>query len=176
LTYGFPFASRIGGFMLNTVQLLDLAKSRHDCSDYKLSFLLEVVPSAVKNYRSGRSHPDDRVVRKLAELTDLDAGQIAIWMQAERARDAESRELWTEIARRFEGLPTTALALFLALFISHHPDAGAAVQSEKSEQVLTVKANEYEVLRESVYYVNRRGGKKGKSAWCSPLFSMHQMA
>lgn len=129
--------------MLSTNDLLDLAKGRNGIgSDYKLAQVLGVAKSAVLNYRSGRSHPDDRVCRRLAELTGEDAGDLAVWMQVERSRDDEARSLWTGIAQRLEraGL-AAALAVFMLLGVSITPESHA-----KSAQISSTAGN-------SEYYV-----------------------
>jgi transcriptional regulator with XRE-family HTH domain len=141
--------------MITTNELLDQVKTKLGLpSDYKLAQVLDISKSAITNYRKQTTHPDQAVCLRIAEILEVDPDVILCNVQAERTKDETLSTQWARIAERLEGLSSTALALFLALFVSHHPDAGAAVQSEKSEHVLTVKANEYEVLRESVYYVN----------------------
>jgi transcriptional regulator with XRE-family HTH domain len=111
--------------MLNANQLLDRAKEIHQCSDYRLAKLLEVSHSAITNYRSGRSHPDDRVAHKLATLIGLDPSEVAVWMMAERARDDVSREIWLTLARRLEGISAGALSILVGVCVTGHPDAEA---------------------------------------------------
>ena len=108
---------------MNTSELLDLAKQRHQVSDYGLAKLLQVGPSTVGNYRQGRSHPDDRIATRLAELAELDPGQVVAWLQVERAKDDETRNLWRGIAARLAR--STPAALCLAVMISAAPDTRA---------------------------------------------------
>lgn len=112
--------------MLSTNQLLDRAKELHGIpSDYKLAQVLGVAKSAVNNYRVCRSHPDDRVVARLAELTELDAGDIAVWMQFERARDDQARALWRKIAERLQQGAVAAAVILSLGFWGGGPDGGA---------------------------------------------------
>ena len=100
--------------MHSTHQLLDAAKARSGLpSDYKLGIALGLTSdSAVTHYRKGRSHPDDKVGRRLAELAGLDEGYVLACLHAERAKDEESRQAWQRIAKRLEGV---AAALVLAI-------------------------------------------------------------
>lgn len=123
--------------MLTTAQLLDLAKSKNECSDYKLAKLLGVVPSAVTNYRSGRSHPDARVSSKLAELCGLDAAQVTVWIQFERSRDDQSRAIWNLIATRLEKAPAALAAVIFSVLFSGGPDAGAQASTLPSQLAAT---------------------------------------
>lgn len=123
--------------MLNTAQLLDLAKTKNECSDYKLAKLLGVVPSAVTNYRAGRSHPDELVSSKLAELCGLDAAEVTVWIQVERSRDDQSRAIWNLIATRLEKASGVAAAVILSVLFSGGPDAGAQAKSGDSAVVPT---------------------------------------
>lgn len=131
-----PYISYVRGKgekMLTTAQLLDLAKSKNECSDYKLAKLLGVVPSAVTNYRSGRSHPDARVSASLAELCGLDAAQVTVWIQVERSRDDQSRAIWNLIASRLEKVPAALAAVIFSVLFSGGPDAGAQASTLPSK-------------------------------------------
>lgn len=99
--------------MHSTHELLEAAK-RHSglATDYKLGMVLGLSNSAVTNYRKGRSHPDDNVGRRLAELAGLDEGYVLACLHAERSKDEESRQAWQRIAKRLEGV---AAALVLAI-------------------------------------------------------------
>lgn len=122
--------------MLSTNELLDRAKAMNGVSsDYKLAQVLGVAKTAITNYRQGRSCPDDRVIKRLADLTGEDAGEAAVWMQIERARDDDARLLWRTVAARLAGHAHHAalafVAVILSLFIGGGPD-GAAMASQAS--------------------------------------------
>lgn len=119
--------------MHTTDELLEAAK-RHSglTTDYKLGMVLGLSNSAVTNYRKGRSHPDDNVGRRLAELAGLDEGYVLACLHAERAKDDESRQAWQRIAKRLEGV---AAALFLAILANLGAvtfDDGASAKSLSS--------------------------------------------
>lgn len=129
---------------MNTGELLDLARSRQGVSDYGLCKLLGVGTSTVSNYRNGRSHPDESMAKRLAELAGLDPLQVVAWMQAERARNDESRATWRAIAER---LAATAAGVCMFVAVTGGPDANA---TSLSGQALTGDQR-----GPSVYYVNR---------------------
>lgn len=108
---------------MNTGQLLDLARDKVGGSDYRLAMTLGVGQSTLSNYRNGRSRPDDRMARRLAELADLDPGQVAAWLQVERAKDDDSRAMWRDIAQRLA--KSAAVGLVAGIGVSITPDAGA---------------------------------------------------
>jgi len=111
--------------MHTTAELLDLAKARHSVSDWKLSSLLDVVPSAVKNYRAGRSFPDDAVAQRLADLACLDAGYVVACIHAQRAGSDQAKALWIGIADRLQKAGAAAAVLVAILGVSGSPDADA---------------------------------------------------
>lgn len=151
--------------MHTTDQLLDLAKSRHCLpSDYKLGVVLGLTTSGIGNYRKGRSHPDDKVGRRLAELAGLDEGYVLACLHAERSKDEESRQAWQRIAKRLEGV---AAALFLAILANLGGvsfDRGAMAKTANFSPA-SQQANSFRTV--SVYYVNQQIGK-GKPAF--PVF------
>lgn len=115
---------------MNTSELLDRARQRQKVSDYGLCKLLGVGTSTISNYRVGRSHPDERMARKLAVLAGEDPLQVIAWMQAERARDEESRATWEQIAERLGG---AAAALLVCVSVTSSPDAGAQISQAQQQ-------------------------------------------
>ncbi len=120
--------------MLNTAQLLDKAKAVQGVSDYKLSFLLEVSPSAISNYRAGRSHPDDRVAERLADLANVPKEAVAVWMQIERARNDQSRALWQSVASSLQRAGVAAAVILSLGFWTGGPDGGALASEAQPSQ------------------------------------------
>jgi transcriptional regulator with XRE-family HTH domain len=112
--------------VLNTIQLLDLARERAGIqSDYRLAQVIGVDKSTITHWRSGRHSPDALQGSRLAELAELDAGQVAAWIQAERAKTDEARALWRSVADR---LARSAVAGLVAVVgVSITPDAGASI-------------------------------------------------
>lgn len=133
--------------MLTTNELLDRAKAQHGiASDYKLAQVVGVAKSAIQNYRVGRSHPDDRVAARLAELTGEDAGEIAAWMQVERARDDDARAMWRGVAERLHRAGLAAAVILSLGFWTGGPDGGALASPAAPAAAAA--------LLGSVYYVN----------------------
>lgn len=132
-----PLCTFERGFeMLTTHTLLDLAKQRNGiASDYKLGLVLDVVPSAVKNYRKGRSHPDDLVAQRLADLCDLDRGMVVASIHAQRAANEDTRALWRSIADRLQQAGAAALAVILSVGLTASPDAGATPRAHAPSEV-----------------------------------------
>lgn len=137
--------------MHTTLQLLDAAKANSGLSsDYKLGIVLGLTSdSAVTNYRKGRSHPDDKIGRRLADLAGLDEGYVLACLHAERAKDDESRQVWQRIAKRLESVAASLLAvLVLGVGLIVSPDASAMA---KSPSPAPMASN----CSACVYYVNR---------------------
>lgn len=81
--------------------LLDKAKSIHRLpSDYKLALVMGVGHASLRNYRTGKTLPDSRVITKICELTGDDPALLAIEIESERAGTEEAKALWQNIARR----------------------------------------------------------------------------
>lgn len=110
-------------------KLLDRANAIHGVTDWKLSALLGVVPSAVKNYRAGRSLPDDDVAARLAKLAEYDPGFVVASVHAQRAGTKDARKLWSEIAARLStkgnALAVTAILAAGMMGFDGGPDGGA---------------------------------------------------
>jgi hypothetical protein len=86
---------------MNTAQYLDLVmKVQGLKTDYAVAKALKIRPSTVYGYRDGRSHPDDEVSVRIAELVNMHPGLVMLDMHRERAKTPQERGLWKEI---FEG-------------------------------------------------------------------------
>lgn len=89
--------------MKSTSELLALAKARNgDCSDYRLSKLLGIRPSAIAHYNAGRSIPANPIAARLAELCGLDPAAVICWVNIERATSPEDRETWNFMLSRVQ--------------------------------------------------------------------------
>lgn len=86
---------------LNIGLLLDKAKVIHKLpSDYKLALVMGIEQGSLRNYRSGKTLPDSRVITKICELTGDDPYILAVQIEAERAKTNEAKTLWAGIAAR----------------------------------------------------------------------------
>jgi hypothetical protein len=96
----------------STGELLDLAiQAQGIRSDYKLALLLDAKPSAVCNWRQGRSHPSDDYARKIAQLANYDPGYVLTCIHADRAPiNTDQRALWRFVASRLRTSGTLAAA------------------------------------------------------------------
>ena len=140
--------------MLTTKVLLDTAKKEAKIqTDYGLAKALEVYPSAVKNYRAGRSFPDDSVAERLADLAVMDKGYVVVSMHALRAGETAENGIWHYVLRKLNAnLQPHSKAAAIIMFIlslgfwSGGPDGGALARTADNVQP-SVPAG-------SVYYVN----------------------
>lgn len=113
-------------------QLLDAVKARHKIgSDYKLAQFLGMTDSAIRNYRHKRSMPDEVACVKIAQALDLDGDVLAAQIQAQRARDEETKAFWRRLAARLEsGAVHVAVLVAIALAgFTSTPNAEASTLS-----------------------------------------------
>lgn len=87
--------------MVNITALLDKAKDIHSLkSDYKLALVMGIQQSSLRNYRTGKTLPDERVITKICTLTGDDPDLLMAEIELDRAKTDEARALWGSIARR----------------------------------------------------------------------------
>lgn len=109
---------------MKTIELLDAVRARYDVSDYKAASLLGVRPTTVSSYRTGRSHFDDEVCLRVAELLDLPPQEVLAAVAAERTKCPRAAAIWRQVsiaARSTAG----AVILGIALSFWHVPQAQA---------------------------------------------------
>jgi hypothetical protein len=73
----------------------------HLPSDYALIKELGVSKGAISNYRNNKTHFDDAVCRRVAELLGKHPGLVMIDMARERSRVPEDQEIWSEVFAGF---------------------------------------------------------------------------
>ena len=113
--------------------LLDLIKTRHGLqSDYKLGLYLGVVNGSIRNYRHGRSYPDERVCQLLADAAGVDADVLIAQVNAARSRNAETKSVWERIALRLQTAAATAAVSGLFFFSPMSQDPHGALAGEVS--------------------------------------------
>lgn len=96
--------------MFSIASLLDSAKAKAGIdTDYRLSKVIEINHSAVTNYRSGRSLPNEAILQRLCALSGDDPELIAAQIQSRRAASEEARQLWQRVAERLAHAPRAAL-------------------------------------------------------------------
>jgi len=124
--------------MQTTKQLIARAKKAQGIeSDYRLAQTLGVVNSAVTNWQSGRSHPNDELAAKLAELAGQDPSSVLADLYAERAKTPEAKRLWMRMADQLRhAVAACMLAVgFAMLLLAPSPDG--AMASTKMQQNVT---------------------------------------
>ena len=84
---------------MTTIQLLDKLKKAYDIpSDYAVAKFLGVKQQTVSHWRRGRSAFDDEIALKVADLLELDRGQVLAWMHAERCKNPDARRAFLKLA------------------------------------------------------------------------------
>lgn len=117
-------------------QVLDRAREVQKVpSDYKLALCLGIGQTALSSYRNKRSLPDEKACSKLAAAIGEEPDLLLVEMQAHRAKDDETRALWTRLAKRLQGgFASVALMLAIAsvLLVATTAPALAALYSVAS--------------------------------------------
>lgn len=113
--------------MLNTQQLIEMAKDRQGITSYyRLARVLGIGDNAMHNYRHGRT-PDDARAMKLAELAGIDPGYVLLCMAAERAKDDAQRAALTATAQ----LVAEMLGVKLPAVVDGSDDPGTVPPADK---------------------------------------------
>lgn len=83
---------------MNVTEYLDAARARlNPATDYELARELGIEPSAISNYRHGRSKPDNDTMIGLAEILELDALHLIAEINCERAKKERERKFWKNL-------------------------------------------------------------------------------
>lgn len=139
--------------MQTTKQLLDRAKKAQGIeSDYALSKALGVVQSAVTHWRSGRSHPDDAIAARLAEMAGQNPESVVAELHAARAKTPEVKALWLSMANHLRhAVAAVMLAIGAAmLLVAPNPQGAQAATPSPSENALSslcIMSNRKDVSR-----------------------------
>jgi hypothetical protein len=84
--------------MLNTVELLELAKQKHNLpSDYALAKALDVSPGLICKHRKKPFGMDGMLALKVARMADLLPEYVLICAAAERAKCTEEKDAWLRL-------------------------------------------------------------------------------
>lgn len=125
--------------------VLDAIKERHGLkSDYKLAIYLGITDGSVRNFRHGRSLPDERICGLLASAAGIDPLILAAQVQAQRSKTAEARSMWEQIAERLALAAHGATAAIFAAAIAIGliaADAGPASAGEAQAFNLTTDSS-----------------------------------
>ena len=104
--------------MRTIIDVIERAKTvQKVSSDYKLGLCLGIGGNSLSSYRTGRSLPDEKACKILAEAMGEDPALLTVQMQAQRARTPEARLVWTNIAKRLQaGFSSVSLLVLIAIF------------------------------------------------------------
>jgi hypothetical protein len=114
-------------------QLLDAIKARHTLpSERKLAQHMEWDQSQLRNYRKGRSSPNNVAALEIARELDIDEGMVLLICHAEREQDAHTKKVWLYMASTLSKLTAAALAVgFVA--IASTPTSSRAAESSAQQ-------------------------------------------
>jgi hypothetical protein len=125
--------------MNTTISLLDRLKRETALkSDYAIAKELNTSRQAVSHYRTGRSQMDTDGVFHVAELLGMSHAETLAALasiEAERAKDEQTRATWQARLKRLGGIAATVTVAALGIGASapadaaHQPGAGCALQS-----------------------------------------------
>jgi transcriptional regulator with XRE-family HTH domain len=102
--------------MRTITEVLDAIKEKNGIrSDYKLAMFLGVGDGSLRNYRHGRSLPDEPTCVKFAEALGEDPALLVVEMQAQRAKTPDAQKLWEHVAALLASGKTAAVNLSVAL-------------------------------------------------------------
>ncbi len=136
--------------MFSIAKLLDTAKAKAGIdSDYQLAKLIEINQSAVTNYRSGRSLPNEQVLQRLCALSGDDLDIVAAQVQSRRSMNEEARQLWQRVAQRLQAGVAQVCMLFAIAFIAFGVDSARA---SGLNQQMTGKLNISSVAEYTSYW------------------------
>ena len=129
-------------------QVLDRAQAVQKVkSDYKLGLCIGIGSQSISNYRTGKTLPDEKAVSKLADAIGEKPDLLLVEVQAQRAKDAQSRAMWVALAKRLQsGFANVKILALLAIFSI----AAAALPAWAAIGFVSV------AVESSVYYVKSR--------------------
>lgn len=131
--------------MHTTTQILDAIAEKHGgATDYRLSKLLGTSPSAVNNWRKGRTALSADYALKAAALLDWEPAYVLACMEHERAEKLEATDeikaTWEKIAQRFKPMAAAILAVILLAGLLPSQEVRAAGVTHVTSAVYTLCA------------------------------------
>ena len=104
---------------MTTIEYIDALKARYGLrSEYAVAKFLNVTTSTSLNWRHGKSHFEDEMALRVAELLDLEPSRVLADMHAQRAKSENVRAAWLKIA---EGATAVFLYALAAVILSAAP-------------------------------------------------------
>jgi plasmid maintenance system antidote protein VapI len=102
---------------MTSIDYLDRVKERYAVTDYGAAPLIGITRATVSNVRTGRAGFGERPALQIAKLLDLKPHQVLADLMAEKAPNAEIKQVWQEISNKFAAC---LCALFLTATIVSH--------------------------------------------------------
>ncbi len=128
--------------MKTTLDFLDSIKKKHGLtSDYQLAKLMDCQPSALSNYRNGRSRLDDNAALKVADLLEIDPVFVFACIHAERAKEAKEKAVWTRMATMASGAGVGLFVLLAVPFVTLPPLDASIVTNQADSGALYIMLN-----------------------------------
>ena len=105
---------------MTTNEYLDAAKKRLNvASDYALAKWLEIKPSRISEYRSGKHGMDNYTAARLANLLEINPLQVIADTNAEREKCDKRREFWQKLVKTQTCTTLVIVLLFSGLTVLH---------------------------------------------------------
>ena len=96
--------------MTKTIELLErFKKAQGGINDSEASRRLKINRQTVANWRAGVRHAEPDSIEKMCTMTGEKVAQWVPWIEAERARNAESRKVWLRLAAQAAMITLLAL-------------------------------------------------------------------
>lgn len=94
-------------------------------SDYAVAKALKIHPNRISNYRTGKSHADDKMAIVLADELGLDRLQTIARINADRAADATDKAFWRKVAAH-AACAVISSSLYIMSILGHRRLAAVA--------------------------------------------------
>lgn len=115
--------------MHKTKDVLDELRKKYG-SDRKAAIALEITQQTFSEWRTGKTHPSDEMAKKISVLLGMNDGYVVALIHADKAKDADIRELWRNMAKHFRN--AAMLAAFTAAPFLLPPPAQAGTSHNQN--------------------------------------------
>ncbi|HHP0469394.1 TPA: DUF3693 domain-containing protein [Vibrio harveyi] len=100
-----------------TNQLIDAYKEQMKYVQYKqIAHDLGVSPQMITEVRKGRTYLNENQILMLAEAIGEDKEKALVGLALDKAKSCEAQTLWTNIAKKFNGLGLPSISMACAGF------------------------------------------------------------
>ncbi|EPN8462039.1 DUF3693 domain-containing protein [Vibrio cidicii] len=95
-----------------TNKLIDAYKEQMNYVQYKqIAHDLGVSPQMITEVRKGRTYLSENQILMLADAVGEDKEKALVGLALDKAKTYEAQELWTNIAKKFNGLGLTGISM-----------------------------------------------------------------